>query len=61
MYHVKQDQSLANPKVRISTQKQCMYEGPYSEEIYGISTQGITLTWKLHPVAKDEGIAISNA
>ena len=26
-----------------------MYEGPYSEEIYGKSTQGITLTWRVHP------------
>jgi len=25
---VKQDESLANAKVRISTQQQCMYEGP---------------------------------
>ena len=39
MSDVKQE-SLANAKVRISTQQQCMYEGPYSEEIYGKSTQG---------------------
>jgi len=32
-------ESLANAKVRISTQQHCMYEGP-SEEIYGKSTQG---------------------
>ena len=38
MSDVKQE-SLANAKVRIGTQQQCMYEGP-SEEIYGKSTQG---------------------
>ena len=41
MSDVKQE-SLANAKVRIGTQQQCMYEGPPapSEEIYGKSTQG---------------------
>jgi len=38
MSDVKQE-SLANAKVCISTQQQCMYEGP-SEEIYGKSMQG---------------------
>ena len=38
MSDVKQG-SLANAKVRIGTQQQCMYEGP-REEIYGKSTQG---------------------
>jgi len=28
MSDVKQDESLANAKVRISTQQLCMYEGP---------------------------------
>jgi len=38
MSDVKQE-SLANTKVRISMQQQCMYEGPY-QEIYGKSMQG---------------------
>jgi len=38
MSDVKQE-SLANAKVRIGTQQQCMYEAP-GEEIYGKSTPG---------------------
>jgi len=58
MSDVKQE-SLANAKVRISTQQQCIYEGHcLSEEIYSKYATNITLTWKvgLHSVAKDEGI-----
>jgi len=44
MSDVKQE-SLTNAKVRISTQQECMYEGPCpSEENYGKYATNITLT-----------------
>jgi len=46
---VKQE-SLANAKVRISTQQQCMYEGPQRRNLRQIKARNITLTWKVHSV-----------
>jgi len=39
--HVSEQESLANAKV--SARQHCVYEGPYSEEMYGKSTQGNTM------------------
>ena len=60
MFDVKQE-SLANANVRIglSTQQQCMYEGPSlaKKSTANQRKEHNVLTWKVHSVAKDEGIA----
>jgi len=50
MSDVKQE-SLANAKVHISTQQQCMYEGPLRRNLPQVNARNITLTWKVNSVA----------